>query len=149
MALDSPWAIAIQQYADGDLSRRKGQEIDRREKAEIRRAQRQIRRELAGNQRVDSSEEVREVRSGSERQEYEKDEAPSLRQVSYRSLRALSRCRYRKLRRGRRLSLVGFEVRYRLIERDYGSLLASLRCCRPPRRQQRALVLVLGRKVQE
>src|SRR5260221_14697189 len=66
-ALDPPRAVAIQQYADRDLSRREGQEIDRREETKIRCTERQTGRELVGDQRVDGSEQICKVKSDGER----------------------------------------------------------------------------------
>jgi hypothetical protein len=40
--LDAPGSIAIEPYADRQLNRRKGQEIDRREKTETRGVKREL-----------------------------------------------------------------------------------------------------------
>jgi len=66
--LDSPWAIAIQQDTDGNLSCRESQEIDRREEPEICGAERQIRPQMIGNQRADRPEQVGKIIPADERQ---------------------------------------------------------------------------------
>jgi hypothetical protein len=80
-ALDPPRAVAIQQYADRDLSRREGQEIDRREETKIRCTERQIGRELVGDQRVDGSEQICQVKSDGERQQHANNWPPLPRQI--------------------------------------------------------------------
>src|SRR6266481_243227 len=63
------------------MSRREGQEIDRREETKIRCTERQIGRELVGDQRVNSSEQICKVKSDGERQQHANSWPPLLRQI--------------------------------------------------------------------
>src|SRR6266545_3703772 len=117
----------------------KVQEIDRREKPEVRSTERQIGRQRTGDQAVDGPEKIREIVADSERQEDEGDQAPMLRP-------GLSH-----LSAGRRFQIRRVEwIARTLDDHSYAGLSATVPtyvlfletgpCCRPPERQQRTLV---------
>ena len=66
-ALNSPRAIAIQQHADRNLSRCEGQEVDGGEQPEVCCAERQIRRQMGRDRRVDRAEQVGKIIPGGKR----------------------------------------------------------------------------------
>ena len=74
-ALKRARPVAVEQDAAGELHGGEHQKIDRGQQPEIGRAQAELRRQIAGDQRVDGAKQIREIVAGREGQQHAHDEA--------------------------------------------------------------------------
>ena len=72
-ALHAPRPIAVERYAERQLHRCEGEEVDRGKQAEVGGAQLHCRGKLGRDDSVDGAIEVREEVTGGEREQHQKD----------------------------------------------------------------------------
>ena len=88
-ALDPSWTISVKEDADGYLCGGEGQEVDRRQQAEIVGTESQFGRQWNRHDRIDGPEQIGEVIAEDEWQEDAQDQRPVFDLVAWRP----SRCR--------------------------------------------------------